>query len=379
MKHHLLWVTQHYPPVSGGMAVSCQRQVEGARRMGVCCDTIFFLSGSHTITCDEKPRDNGMDIIIHYPCHIGNAAQTAWHYIMERSCRYPYSLIIGFGANSTGLMASTFALWLNVKSLVMVRGNDFDRDWFDPKYHPTVSQALALAGMIGAVSQDKIRKLKALFPQKEVVWTPNSVDVSQFELLAGERKICDDLKSRLSPQGERVVGLFGELKYKKRVSFWLRAVRDAGLLNKVSLLIVGKTDDETNQILNDPSLSPKCIRISFVERDLLPAYYAACDFMVIPSLFDGFPNVLLEAMASGCIPIVSGVDGMKDIIDHQETGFVFPPEDRKKAAFVTHEAVSLNSRELAVMKNRVKGYVGENFSLARELQCLGLENESDPQ
>ena len=42
--------------------------------------------------------------------------------------------------------------------------------------------------------------------------------------------------------GRVLVGLFGELKAKKRVPFWLAALRDAGLRDRVALLVVGRAD-----------------------------------------------------------------------------------------------------------------------------------------
>ena len=103
----------------------------------------------------------------------------------------------------------------------------------------------------------------------------------------------------------RVVGLFGDLKAKKRIPFWLEAVRASPppAAAEMSLLVVGNLDEETTQLLDDPALGPRSVRMPFCAPSELAALYSACDYVAIPSGFDGMPNVLLEAMACGVVPI----------------------------------------------------------------------------
>ena len=151
---------------------------------------------------------------------------------------------------------------------------------------------------------------------------------------------------------------------------WLGALRDAGLLDRVGLLVVGRLDEESVQILDDPVLSPLNRRMPFCPQDMLPGLYAACDFVAIPSLFDGMPNVLLEAMASGAVPIVSDAGAMGDIIENGRTGFLFPAEDRSLAAKAAAQALSLTDTELEAMSERVKRFVEQEFTIERELDAL---------
>ena len=64
-----------------------------------------------------------------------------------------------------------------------------------------------------------------------------------------------------------------------------------------------------------------------------PDYYAMCDAVAVPSVVDahgnvdGLPNVLLEAMASGCAVVGSDVAGIPDLLDHGENGLLVPPGD----------------------------------------------------
>jgi glycosyltransferase involved in cell wall biosynthesis len=166
------------------------------------------------------------------------------------------------------------------------------------------------------------------------------------------------------------VGLFGELKPKKRVPFWLSALRDRGILQKISLLVVGRVDEETQAILSDLSLTPYVKQVPFVPSDDLPGYYAACDYLALPSMFEGLPNVLLEAMACGVVPVCSATGGMPDVLQDRETGFLFPPEDRAGAGDAMERALALNESELDAWRARVLGHVEEHFSVESEQDAL---------
>jgi glycosyltransferase involved in cell wall biosynthesis len=57
------------------------------------------------------------------------------------------------------------------------------------------------------------------------------------------------------------------------------------------------------------------------------------DLLLMPSRFEGFPFGLLEAMAAGCIPVVSRIAGVTDfVIQHEESGWLFGIGDTTAAA-----------------------------------------------
>ena len=78
-----------------------------------------------------------------------------------------------------------------------------------------------------------------------MVWTPNAVDVERWRLLPADERRRDEVRGLLGAPEHRVIGLFGDLKAKKRIPLWLEAVRDRRLLSRMSLLVVGNLDQET--------------------------------------------------------------------------------------------------------------------------------------
>ena len=141
-------------------------------------------------------------------------------------------------------------------------------------------------------------------------------------------------------------------------------------MDSISLLITGRMNEESQTLINDPGLSPQHRHLSFRDPDKLPPLYAACDFVAIPSLFEGFPNVLLEAMASGAVPIVSLAGAMGDVIEPGKTGFVMDPLNRKRGADVLREVLTLSDDALSAMKRRVKDTVIQKFNPEIEADIL---------
>jgi len=67
--------------------------------------------------------------------------------------------------------------------------------------------------------------------------------------------------------------------------------------------------------------------LPFLARDAMPALYAAHDIFVFPSLVEGMPLTLLEAMA-GAMPVVTtNTCGMSDLIDNEKNGLLVPAAD----------------------------------------------------
>lgn len=78
-----------------------------------------------------------------------------------------------------------------------------------------------------------------------------------------------------------------------------------------------------------------CDMVRFVgakDQEILPYYFAAADMVVMPSHYESFGMVALEAMATGTPVIASAVGGLADLVRHGENGLTFPARDPQALA-----------------------------------------------
>jgi len=87
----------------------------------------------------------------------------------------------------------------------------------------------------------------------------------------------------------------------------------------------------------------------FVPDNLLPAYYDAADYFVLPSASgEGLPLVLLEAMACGLPVIATTVGGTPEIIDHMKNGVLVPPRNPEAMADTLSKLLSEKKLEKSI-------------------------------
>jgi D-inositol-3-phosphate glycosyltransferase len=84
-------------------------------------------------------------------------------------------------------------------------------------------------------------------------------------------------------------------------------------------------------------------------HETLPYYYAAADVFVMPSHYESFGMVALEAMACGVPVVASGVGGLRTIIEDGQSGLLTPP-DNAPALAARLEHVLLDDQERARLR-----------------------------
>jgi len=79
--------------------------------------------------------------------------------------------------------------------------------------------------------------------------------------------------------------------------------------------------------MNGLKVADRIIQVGKVSEQELPAYYAACDILVLPSVsrLEAFGLVLVEAMASGKPVVASDMPGVRDVIEDGKTGLLCKP------------------------------------------------------
>lgn len=108
--------------------------------------------------------------------------------------------------------------------------------------------------------------------------------------------------------------------------------------------------------------------IPFIENSGLPDLYNQHQFYLQLSVSEGFPNALCEAMASGCVPIVSQVASMPEIVNH--TGLTI---EKRDIELLTDQVNSfLNRVDLAELSTQARARIVELYPL--ETRSRGLRS-----
>jgi glycosyltransferase involved in cell wall biosynthesis len=107
----------------------------------------------------------------------------------------------------------------------------------------------------------------------------------------------------------------------------------AGKLPAVRLAVAGSLLPEVEVRKSfAPATQDRLTVVPFIARDEMPSLYAAHDVFVFPSLVEGMPLTLLEAMASAMPVVTTETSGMADVVEDGVNGLLVPPADSERLA-----------------------------------------------
>ena len=203
------------------------------------------------------------------------------------------------------------------------------------------------------------KKFVNIPPEKEVILY-NGIEIHDFHL-----KPDLELKRSLGiPFSAKVIGIVARLHPDKGQDILLEVGREIiREVREVYFLLVGEGGyrRELEKIASREGIKSRVIFTGGV-KDPRP-YYSIMDISVLPSVREGFCNVILESLASGIPVVASNVGGNPEVIEEGKEGFLIPYGDREmlKARILTllkDEELRQKMRERARRK-------AEEFSLER--------------
>ena len=157
-------------------------------------------------------------------------------------------------------------------------------------------------------------------PADKLVMIPNGVNVDAYAKIGN-----DDLSSfrrKFALPEEKIVLFVGRLVHEKGVHVLVNAV--SKVLEKVNakFIIVGNgyMKEQLSSIVKNMGYGHKVMFTGFVDDETLRRLQKCADVSVVPSLFEPFGIVALEAMAAKSPVVVSDTGGLSEIVDHDVTG-----------------------------------------------------------
>lgn len=178
-------------------------------------------------------------------------------------------------------------------------------------------------GISDAITQFSIAVEGAPADRMHTIHYGVDVSLPPLDRSAARRALLQELGL---PESARLVGVACRLVEQKGVYYAIDAFgRIASEFPDACLLIAGEGRLRT---MLEMQAAPLAERIRFLGwRENIPAYMAALDVLLAPSLWEGFGLVLLEAMAQQTPVIASAVSAIPEIVVDGETGRLVPARD----------------------------------------------------
>ena len=202
-------------------------------------------------------------------------------------------------------------------------------------------EVLEKAEIIVATSPQEKQHMRSLVSTKgNIEIIPCGTDIRRFGSI-------DRQAARLKlgiEQEAKVVLYVGRFDPRKGIETLVRAVNKSKLRGSHNLQLIigggstpGNSDgierDRIERIIQELGMGNFTTLPGRLSQDILPTYYAAADVCVVPSHYEPFGLVAIEAMSSGTPVVASDVGGLQFTVVSEATGLLAPPQD--VAAFAT--------------------------------------------
>jgi D-inositol-3-phosphate glycosyltransferase len=208
--------------------------------------------------------------------------------------------------------------------------------------------------------------------RRKIVIVPPGVNTKRFHPIPQE-----EAKANIGLSPEQKLLLFvGRIEPLKAVDTILEAIsllkqNASHLLNNTVFAIIGgdpanTSDSEMSRLLDLSRKLDLSDTVNFLgakNQELLPDYYAAATAVIMPSDYESFGMVALEAMASGTPVIASEVGGLAFLVRNNETGFLVPA--REPHCLAERIAVLLSKPHLRQELGRKAAEVAQQYVWSR--------------
>ncbi len=162
------------------------------------------------------------------------------------------------------------------------------------------------------------------------------------------------------------VGFVGRLEEEKGVMQLMKALQLVD--NNLEVLIIGDGSQRAKLLEYINRINKRITYMDWVHNYELPYYLNDIKFLMMPSYKEGLPNILLEAMACGCIVLATTVGGIPGIIKDKNTGVLM--EDNTPECICKHlvEIICSSESDLNNIQNNAVNLIHNHFSFSCVLE-----------
>src|SRR5215210_1838512 len=194
--------------------------------------------------------------------------------------------------------------------------------------------------------------------ESRVAVIPNGIDPSELVPVDD----LDTLRGRFAEPDERLVLLVGRLVYEKGFQLALEAL--PGLIERVGnvrFIIAGSGthEQQLREQARELGLDEHGTFVGWIGDDVLHSLYRISDLTVVPSIYEPFGLVALEAMASACPCLVADTGGLREVVPNEDVGLRFQARDPESLSQMAERLLTdrdLRDRLVAEAQEHVLGF-----------------------
>jgi glycosyltransferase involved in cell wall biosynthesis len=252
--------------------------------------------------------------------------------------QYRFDLVHAFFINETGFLTTMLAKENGLPVINSVRGADLHKHIFDPQQQSQIAWTLKNSSWTTFVSRDLMHRARLFVPEimnkSSTFWNsivPFNFDNLPIPLLVNQLK-------------DTVIGSVGNFRDKKGIEYLLDACQKISTKAEFTLLFVGefvpKEREYWEQELRNYNLAERIVITGKISRQEALSYLPYIDIFAIPSLTDGCPNALLEAMLAEKAVIGTNVDAIGEIIEDGIDGLLVNPYSNEELAIALAKLIN---------------------------------------
>ncbi len=221
--------------------------------------------------------------------------------------------------------------------------------------HETEAWLTYEAWKVVCCSEYMISHVKWAFglPNDKLVMVPNGVDTKYYGAASDDLK---DFRSKFALPEEKIVLFVGRLVYEKGIHILINAVpKVLGRVNAKFIIVgSGYMKEQLLNIVRSMGLEHKVLFEGFLDEPSLLKLQQCADVSVVPSLFEPFGIVALEAMAAKSPVVASDTGGLSEIIEHDVTGVKVYPNNPDSLAWGISKVLLDDNYRQRIIENAYK-------------------------
>jgi glycogen(starch) synthase len=346
----ILMLSWEYPPlIEGGLARHVGKLSENLACLDVEVHVLTrgreespseeVVEGVHLHRVREPPRPAELTEFIAWVEHMNTDMLAAG---VELGDRFDFDLVHGHDW-LVSVAGDHLAKRLRAPLVMTIHATEYGRHqgWVDkhPQSHihdietwmaNRADQVIACS----AYMRDHVSDIYGI-EEERVAVIPNGIDPADLQPF--DDAAMRDFRARFARPHEKLVLLVGRLVYEKGFQVALEALpRVIAELEGVRFLVAGSGthEQELKAQAAELGLLDHGTFLGWIGDDVLHTLYRIADLTVVPSIYEPFGLVALEAMASGCPCLVADTGGLREVVPHEDVGLRFQSRDPRSLADV---------------------------------------------